>query len=69
MLLLTPLIGMTLSTTLNADETPSLELLEFLGNWETSDGKWQDPLELMQELDVLEVEAKMVKVEDDRDGQ
>jgi hypothetical protein len=60
---------MTLSTTLNADETPSLELLEFLGNWETSDGKWQDPLELMQELDVLEVEAKMVKVEDDRDGQ
>lgn len=26
--------------------TPDLELLEFLGSWETSDGQWIDPLEL-----------------------
>jgi hypothetical protein len=29
-------------------ETPSLELLEFLGDWETDDGEWIDPEELEQ---------------------
>jgi hypothetical protein len=28
------------------EETPSVELLEFLGEWETSQGQWVDPLEL-----------------------
>lgn len=28
------------------EETPSMELLEFLGEWETSQGLWVDPLEL-----------------------
>ena len=28
------------------DEAPSLELLEFLGEWETGDGEWLDPAEL-----------------------
>ena len=28
------------------DESPSLELLEFLGEWETSDGTWVDPSDL-----------------------
>ena len=63
------LMGLILPVTAKAAEPPSLELLEFLGNWETSDGEWQDPLELMKELDVLEAEAKTAKVEDARDGQ
>ena len=29
-------------------EIPSLELLEFLGDWETDDGEWIDPEELEQ---------------------
>lgn len=29
-------------------ETPSLELLEFLGDWETEDGEWIDPEEMKQ---------------------
>jgi hypothetical protein len=29
-------------------EMPSLELLEFLGDWETEDGEWIDPEELEQ---------------------
>jgi hypothetical protein len=29
-------------------ENPSLELLEFLGDWETDDGEWIDPEELEQ---------------------
>jgi len=38
-----------------ADEpsAPSLELLEFLGDWETEDGEWVDPGDLLEmpELD------------------
>lgn len=26
------------------DESPSLELLEFLADWETDDGEWVDPM-------------------------
>ena len=29
-------------------EIPSLEFLEFLGEWETEDGRWIDPEELEQ---------------------
>ena len=29
-------------------ENPSLEFLEFLGEWETEDGRWIDPEELDQ---------------------
>lgn|GEM_PF-2015101 len=31
-----------------ARELPSVELLEFLGDWETADGEWIDPTELEQ---------------------
>jgi hypothetical protein len=67
--LITPLTAVLLPATAIADEPPSPELLEFLGNWETSEGEWQDPLELMKELDVVEADAQTVKVEDSRDGQ
>jgi hypothetical protein len=67
--LVTPLTAVSLPATAKADEPPSPELLEFLGNWETSEGEWQDPLELMKELDVVETDAQTVKVEDSRDGQ
>ncbi|MBX2884621.1 MAG: hypothetical protein KTR32_32000 [Granulosicoccus sp.] len=29
--------------------SPDLKLLEFLGQWEDSDGQWIDPLVLMEE--------------------
>ena len=29
-----------------ADDTPSVELLEFLGGFETPEGEWFDPLQL-----------------------
>ena len=35
-------------TTSEESETPSLEFLEFLGDWETDDGEWIDPEELDQ---------------------
>lgn len=59
-----------------ATDAPSLELLEFLGDWETSAGEWQDPLEFMQDMDALEaddqstkVNTQKVNVEDEQDGQ
>ena len=67
--LVTPLTGLSLLSAAKAAEAPSLELLEFLGDWETSDGEWQDPLELMKELDVLETDSQTVKVEDGGDEQ
>ena len=33
------------------DEAPSIELLEFLGEWETFDGEWIDPLEVDEVMD------------------
>jgi hypothetical protein len=30
------------------EEQPSLEMLEFLADWETSEGRWIDPTELDQ---------------------
>ncbi len=33
------------------DEAPSIELLEFLGEWETSNGEWLDP-SLLEDEDV-----------------
>lgn len=44
-----------------ADEVqaPSLEFLEFMGEWESSDGQWQDPIELSNMNDVVdEAEAR-----------
>lgn len=41
------------SFTLNADDSeqaPSPELLEFLGEWETKDGEWFNPLWILKNL-------------------
>ena len=41
------LIGLNASQVQGADkEQPSMELLEFLGSWETEGGEWIDPTEL-----------------------
>ena len=31
------------------EETPTMEFLEFLGEWETEEGEWIDPVELENE--------------------
>ena len=31
-------------------DVPSIDFLEFLGEWETSDGEWVDPNELNDEV-------------------
>jgi len=39
----------------NDDTNPSMELLEFLGEWQTKDGDWVDP---MRFLDVKEADLE-----------
>ena len=51
-----------------AADAPSVELLEFLGDWETNDGEWQDPLDFMQDLEVMTAEAEGIDTEDVQDG-
>ena len=46
------------------EEQPSLEFLEFLGELETQDGKWIDPLLL---LEVDETELKVSEKEEKKD--
>lgn len=46
-------------------QTPSAGFLEFLGEWETSDGQWQDPIEF-SELDdtaIQQVEKQQMDVQ------
>jgi len=47
----------------NIDELPSLEMLEFLGNFETDDGIWVDPMELEDLLDKTEETEQMTEQE------
>jgi len=42
-------------------EAPSLEFLEFLGEWETDDGQWIDP----EELDKMSLPDSEKKNEDE----
>ena len=46
MIMLSPLLQ---AETEGNEEAPTLELLEFLGEWETSDGQWIDPAVLEDE--------------------
>ena len=44
-------------------EQPSLELLEFLGTWETKDGQWVDPTQL---LEATEADTQAKQTEDQK---
>lgn len=39
-----------------AEETPSVELLEFLGQWETRDGDWIDPTQYIENPDLAQID-------------
>jgi hypothetical protein len=40
-------------------EIPSMDFLEFLGEWETEQGEWIDPIELENEEVVKLIETKI----------
>ena len=39
-----------------AEEAPSLDLLEFLGSWETQEGNWIDPTQFVENPEWAEIE-------------
>ena len=54
------------SYNLNAEEI-NVEFLEFIGEWQASDGQWQDPEELMllddsdlQKLDSQQIDSQQI---------
>ncbi len=51
------------------DGTPSLDLLEFLGEWESSDGEWLDPADFEDNDFVKLIEStRSVLSADDQKG-
>lgn len=61
MILFSPLVQ---AQTQEDDDRPPLDLLEFLGEWETSDGEWLDPAKL--EDDDF---AKLMSLTDDEEDE
>lgn len=55
---------MLLVSPLPADDAPDIELLEFLGSWESANGEYVDPMELAAE-DVAET-TNQEKVSDEQ---
>ncbi|MFV2055625.1 MAG: hypothetical protein ACC707_04115 [Thiohalomonadales bacterium] len=42
------------------EEMPSMEFLEYLGEWETKEGQWVDPTVLAEEQSLENVEIELV---------
>jgi len=45
------LLANTASQAASDEALPSLELLEFLADWQNDDGKWLDPIQVQEMLD------------------
>lgn len=41
------LVTIALDARADSDDKPSMELLEFLGEWQTKDGEWVDPMRFL----------------------
>jgi hypothetical protein len=41
------LVTIALDARADGDDKPSMELLEFLGEWQTKDGEWVDPMRFL----------------------
>ena len=50
------IVSLALSPSAIADESPEMALLEFLGEWETNDGKWLGPSELEELPELTQTE-------------
>lgn len=46
LLLLAPAVTLSTAEQVQVDAGPSIELLEFIGEWALENGQWQDPHEL-----------------------
>ena len=62
------LVTIALDARAESDEKPSMELLEFLGEWQTKDGEWVDPMRFMNvsDSDLDQNPVTKVNVKEDR---
>jgi len=62
------LLTIALDARADSDEKPSMELLEFLGEWQTKDGEWIDPMRFLtvNDSDLDHDPATKVNVKEDR---
>jgi len=64
------LLLLTIALDAKADnyEKPSMELLEFLGEWQTKDGEWVDPMRFLtvSDADLKDDPVTKVNVKEDR---
>jgi hypothetical protein len=58
------LVTLLMVSPVRADESPDIEMLEYLGNWETANGKYIDPQALQTE-DVAD-STQQKKVDDEK---
>jgi hypothetical protein len=61
------LISIALDANAASDEKPSMELLEFLGEWQTDDGEWVDPMRFLNITDEDLESAAVTKVNANED--
>ncbi len=45
-------------STFAEEETPSIDLLEFLGDWETQGGQWIDPTQFVEIPELTQIESQ-----------
>ena len=62
-LLFMTLNGFVLANDEEAQETLSLEFLEFLGSFESEDGKWQDPMLINEMIENEQAKASEIQGE------
>ena len=62
------LISIALDANAADEEKPSMELLEFLGEWQTKDGEWVDPMRFLSvnDSDLDKNPVTKVNVNEDR---
>ncbi len=62
------LLTIALDAKAASDDKPSMELLEFLGEWQTKDGEWVDPMRFLtvSDADLEKDPVTRVNVKEDR---
>lgn len=62
------LVSIAIDANAATEDKPSMELLEFLGEWQTKDGEWVDPMRFLtvKDSDLDQGESTKVNVKEDR---
>jgi hypothetical protein len=47
------------------DTPPSMELLEFLGSWESPEGEWVDPMQLAEDMEATAQTAQKKQTDEE----